>query len=152
MTVESVSPRWRFRSSSAEDLDRLYNIWYASVLATHNFVSPTDLDEICVQVKNSYLPNTTLLVAMDRDGQLAGFMGMSGHEIESLFIHPAFRGCGLGRAFIAEAAAHSSHLEVAVNAQNAQAAAFYGAVGFTVCGSSPTDDEGRPYPILRMKR
>lgn len=150
--AQTLSTEWRFRRSSAGDIERLFEIWHASVVATHDFVSQSDLSEICVQVKNNYLPGRTLLVAVDSQDQLAGFMGVNGHEIESLFIDPGYRGRGLGRAFIEEASAQSTHLEGKVNAQNSQAVAFYQAVGFTAYASSPTDEDGRPYPILSMRR
>jgi putative acetyltransferase len=152
MTTHSTSNRWSFRPSSSNDLDRLYEIWHASVVATHDFVSQSDLSDICVQVKEDYLPNSPLLVAVDSQDQLVGFMGTNGHEIESLFIDPACHRRGLGRAFIEQASAQSPHLEVTVNTQNSQAVAFYEAVGFTAYTSSPTDDDGRPYPILRMRK
>ena len=152
MTTESSSTRWRFRPSSAGDLYRMYEVWHASVVATHDFVSESDLDDICVQVRNDYLPNRPLLVAIDSQDRVVGFMGMNGHEVESLFIDPTCHGRGLGRAFIEEASAQSPQLEVGVNAQNRQAVAFYEAVGFTAYASSPTDDDGRSYPILRMRR
>ena len=112
----------------------------------------SDLSKICIQVKNDYLPHHSLLVAVDEHDQVIGFMGTSGPEIDSLFIDPTYRGKGLGRAFIEAAAAKSPHLEVGVNAQNRQAVAFYEAVGFSAYASSPTDGDGRPYPILRMRR
>jgi len=152
VTTELSSIPWRFRPSSTEDLERLYEVWHASVLATHDFVSQSDLSDICIQVKKDYLPTRHLLVAMDSEDRLVGFMGMNGHEIESLFIDPSCRGRGLGRAFIEQASAQSRYLEVGVNAQNRQAVVFYEAVGFSVYASSPTDDDGRPYPILRMRR
>ena len=134
------------------DGDRLYEIWFASVAATHDFVSQSDLTEISIQVKSDYLPDRPLLVALDSEERLVGFMGVNGQEIESLFIDPAFHRRGLGRAFIAEASTRSPHLEVGVNAQNKQAVAFYEALGFTGYALLPTDDDGRPYPILRMRR
>src|ERR1700748_304160 len=152
MMAQLLSIGWRFRQSSAEDLDRLFEIWHASVIATHDFVSQSDLNDICLQVKNDYLPGRPLLVAINSQDQLVGFMGRNGYEIESLFIDPTCRRRGLGRSFIDEASAQSTHLEVAVNAQNSQAVAFYQAVGFTAYASSPTDEDGRPYPILRMRR
>jgi putative acetyltransferase len=152
VTTEFSSTKWRFRPSSADDLDRLYKIWHASVAATHDFVNQSDLRDICIQVKNDYLPNRALLVAVDSQDQLVGFMGMNGDEIESLFIDPKWRGRGLGRDFIKAASAQSTYLEVGVNAQNRQAVGFYESVGFTVYASAPTDDDGRPYPILRMRR
>jgi putative acetyltransferase len=150
--TRKLSFEWRFRPSSPKDLDRLFEVWHASVAATHDFVSQSDLNDICIQVKNDYLPDRPLLVAVDGQDQPVGFMGLNGHEIESLFIDPTCRGRGLGRAFIEEASAHSPHLEVVVNAHNSQAVAFYKAVGFTAYASSPTDEDGRPYPILRIRR
>jgi len=150
--TKASSPSWRFRPSSTKDADRLYEIWLASVAATHDFVSQSDLAEIGIHVKSDYLPSRPLLVALDSQERLVGFMGVNGREIESLFIDPAFHRRGLGRAFIEEASARSPHLEVGVNAQNNQAVAFYEALGFTAYASSPTDDDGRPYLILRMRR
>ena len=37
-----------------------------------------------------------------------------------------------------------------VNEQNVQAVGFYRHMGFVVVGRSPTDDAGRPYPLLHM--
>jgi putative acetyltransferase len=89
---------------------------------------------------------------VNEQDQVIGFMVMNGQEIDSLFIDPTCHRNGLGRGFIAKAAAQSSYLKVVVNAQNRQAVAFYEAVGFSTYASSPTDDDGRPYPILRMHR
>lgn len=130
----------------------MYDVWHASVMATHDFLNESDLRDICVQVRNDYPPNSSLLVAVDDDDHVIGFMGRNGSEIESLFVDPTYRGQGLGRAFIDEAATKSAYLEVAVNAENKQAVAFYEAVGFSIYASSPTDDDGRAYPILRMRR
>jgi putative acetyltransferase len=152
MTSELTSNKWRFRPSSASDLDRLYDVWFESVVATHDFLEKSDLNDISVQVRDHYLPNSSLLVAVDNRDQVVGFMGMNGHEVESLFLDPACHRRGLGRAFIEQALAQSTHLEVGVNAQNSKAVAFYEAVGFAPFASSPTDDDGRPYPILRMRR
>ena len=152
MTIKSISTNWRFRPSQTKDLDRLYDVWHTSVIATHDFLNPSDLNDICVQVKNDYLPHNSLLVAVDDRDRAIGFMGMTGHEIESLFIDPKYRGYGLGRAFIEAAAVKSPYLEVGVNEQNKQAVAFYEAVGFTAYATSTTDGDGRPYPILKMRR
>jgi putative acetyltransferase len=152
VSIETQSACWQFRPSQTKELGRLYDVWHASVIATHHFLSQSDLNEICVQVKDDYLPHNSLLVSVDDDDRAIGFMGMTGHEIDSLFIEPTYRGLGLGRAFVERAAAESSCLEVGVNSQNEQAIGFYQAVGFSVYAESPTDDDGRPYPILRMQR
>lgn len=98
------------------------------------------------------MPNHDFTVAVDDNDRAIGFMRLEGDEIDSLFIAPNFRAQGLGRRFLAEAALRSAKLEVEVNAQNEQAIGFYKAMGFCVIASSPLDRDGRPYPLLRMRR
>ena len=42
--------------------------------------------------------------------------------------------------------------ELTVNKQNPQAIGFYQRMGFTTYKETSTDEEGRPYPLLYMKR
>ena len=42
--------------------------------------------------------------------------------------------------------------ELDVNEQNPEAIAFYTRRGFEVIGRSETDDAGRPYPLLHMRK
>lgn len=130
----------------------MYEVWHATVVATHDFPNPSDLNGICSQVKSDYLPKSSLLVAVDDRNRVIGFMDTRGHEIELFFIDPAYHGYALGRAFIEAAATKSPYLEVVINEENRQAIAFYEAVGFSVRASSRIDHDGRPYPILRMRR
>jgi putative acetyltransferase len=152
-TANVAMPRnWRLRPSRPGDIDQLYEVWYASVLATHAFLAESDLNEIGVLVRRDYLPNRDFTVAVDDNDRAIGFMRLEGDEIDSLFIAPAFRSQGLGRRFLVEAALRSAKLEVEVNAQNEQAIGFYQAMGFCVIASSPRDRNGRSYPLLRMRR
>ena len=43
---------WQFRPSFNKDLDRIYEVWHASVLAMHDFLDRSDLNDICIKVKN----------------------------------------------------------------------------------------------------
>jgi putative acetyltransferase len=143
---------WRLRASCPDDIDQMYEVWHASVLATHDFLAESDLAEICVLVRRDYLPNHVFTVAVDGNDRLIGFLQVDRTEIESLFIAPAFRGQGLGRRFVDEAASRAATLEVEVNVQNRQAVGFYEAMGFGVISSTEVDRDGRPYPLLRMRR
>ena len=42
--------------------------------------------------------------------------------------------------------------EVTVNEQNPRAKGFYEHMGFAAVGRLPVDEQGKPYPVLRMKR
>lgn len=140
----------KFRNSNANDTQALYRLWGRSVGATHHFLKPHDLASICVAVQTQYLPTAALIVA-ERDGVIVGFMGMTGRKIDALFLDPCVFGQGIGRAFIDHArACGKGPLQVDVNESNTGARAFYERVGFVVIDRSPTDDDGRPYPLLHL--
>ena|ERR1700761_1546945 len=143
---------WRLRASRPGDIEELFEVWYTSVLATHDFLAKSDFAEICVLVRRDYLPGHDFTVAVDGNDRVIGFLKVEGNEIESLFIAPAYRRRGLGRRFVAEAASQAATLEVEVNTQNKQAVGFYEAMGFAVISSTEVDRDGRPYPLLRMRR
>ena len=52
----------------------------------------------------------------------------------------------------AEQLSTGNGLTVDVNEANVEATRFYEALGFVAVGRSPTDSDGRPYPILHLKR
>lgn len=66
---------------------------------------------------------------------------------------PAYHRRGVGRRLVAHAQAlRGGALHVDVNEQNADARSFYEALGFCASGRSPLDDEGRPFPIVHLRR
>ena len=136
-----------FRSSRPEDADALLRIWCDSVDATHHFLAPADRAAIEPLVAH-YVRTAPLLVAW-RASDPVGFMGVSDHNIDSLFLAPDARGRGIGRA-LAERVARPT--TVAVNEQNEAAVGFYRRMGFERTGRSELDEDGRPYPLLYMRR
>ena len=141
----------RIRVSTPDDGDRVVEIWRGAVDATHDFLSAEDRIAIDVAVQE-FLPKTPLLLAVDQEGRPVGFMGLTGHHVDSLFIDPMLRGGGIGRLLIEHAAALHASLTVDVNEQIPQAVGFYEKMGFVQTGRSPTDDQGRPYPLVHMRR
>src|SRR5690242_11060226 len=135
------------RPSHIGDADALLRIWCRSVDATHHFLAPGDRAEIEPLVAD-YVRDAELLVAT-LDGVPVGFMGVTGQNIDSLFLDPDALGLGIGR-LLADHVPRPTTVDV--NEQNEAAVAFYRRVGFEVTGRSDTDDEGRPYPLLHMRR
>ena len=85
-------------------------------------------------------------------GGPVGFIGAGAGKIEMLFIHPAYRGQGLGRQLLEACASDHPLHSVDVNEQNPEALGFYEHMGFRVASRSPLDDAGRPWPILHLVR
>ena len=140
----------RLRASTPADGERVIQIWREAVDATHDFLSAEDRAAIEVQVQ-AFLPQASLWLAVDDRDRAIGFMGLSGSHIDSLFIDPAHRGAGVGRRLVDQAIALHPIATVDVNEQNEQAVSFYRRLGFAPTGRSPTDDQGRPYPLIHMK-
>lgn len=137
------------RPGTARDAPRTLQIWRRAVAATHDFLSPADLDRLDAIVAD-WLPKADLWLYVDEaDGPLA-FMALTGSHVDALFVDPTFHGGGVGRALITHAQGLHGRLTVDVNEQNLGAVGFYEHLGFTRTGRSPTDDQGFPYPLLHL--
>ena len=138
------------RRAVPADAPALLALWRAAVEATHHFLTPGDVDAIEAEVRG-YLASDAELWAAERDGRPAGFMGLDGDEIVSLFVDPSVHRGRVGRALMTHAQARGATW-LGVNEQNPGAVAFYERLGFTVTERSDLDSEGRPFPILTMRR
>jgi putative acetyltransferase len=138
------------RASRPEDGDRAVTIWRAAVDATHFFLTPEDRDAIDEQVQQ-FLPQLPLWLAVDEKDRAVGFMSLSESHMGALFIDPAYRGLGVGRALVEHALKFHPTITTDVNEQNEQAVGFYGQLGFIRTGRSPIDGQGRPYPLVHLR-
>ena len=129
----------------------LAGVWERSVRATHDFLLPGEVERMAPVVPGAVEGVPRLLVARDA-GLPVGFVGLDGAFIEMLFVDPALRGRGVGRLLVERAVCLLGAREVSVNEQNAQAVGFYEHLGFSAYRRTPVDDDGRPYPLLFMRR
>ncbi|MFD2758348.1 acetyltransferase [Gulosibacter faecalis] len=137
------------RVTGPAEYPRLVEIWRSAVDATHDFLAKADRDDIESHLASGYLPQVDLHVA-ESGGAVVGFAGVSGANLEMLFVESRERGKGIGTALLARVGAECGARTVDVNEQNPHAVAFYRRRGFSVIGRSELDDQGRPYPILHM--
>lgn len=142
----------RIRRGTAADVPRAVEIWRAAVDATHGFLSKADRVEIDAMVANDFLPNAQLWLAVDADDQAVGFLVMDGTMIDALFVDPAHHGQGYGTALLDHALAIAPNATVDASEQATNALPFYLSRGFRIVGRSPTDPQGRPYPLVHLAR
>ncbi|MEC5398814.1 GNAT family N-acetyltransferase [Uliginosibacterium sp. H1] len=128
----------------------LLAIWRDSTGATHHFVSHQHLDEIHALLETLLPACVPMFVTRGEDGHPCAFMHASEGELHMLFVADRYRGKGHGSALVDHAIRHLGVTRVTVNEQNAEATAFYRARGFVVTDRQALDDQGRPYPVLRM--
>lgn len=79
-------------------------------------------------------------------------MGVQDRRLEMLFLDPAVRGRGIGRRLLEHGIECLGVAELTVNEQNPQAVGFYEHMGFSAYRRTELDEEGRPYPLLYMRR
>ena len=132
-------------------INGLLDVWLASVRASHHFLSETDIRVLTPQAEKALRQIETLWII--QDGLLPiGFMGIQERKIEMLFLHPDHFRKGLGKELVQRAFRELKVEYVDVNEQNPDAARFYERMGFHTFRRDDTDDQGNPFPILRMKR
>ena len=68
-----------------------------------------------------------------------------------LFVAPEYIGKGAGGRLLRWAIRKQGAQYIDVNEQNPLASAVYEHIGFQVYERSETDDQGLPFPILRMR-
>ncbi len=140
----------KIRSYAERDTERLVDIWLAAVRATHHFLTEDDIRFFEPRLRDLHIPALEVYVAEGDDGQLLGFAGLDGANLEMLFIDPSHHGHGIGRQLVDHAVALKGRLKVDVNEQNPGALAFYLKCGFTQVGRSELDGSGKPFPLLHL--
>lgn len=130
---------------------QLHALWYASVKASHNFLTDADISAISPLVLEG-LHNTCVYVAMSPDRHICGFIGISGQKIEMLFIHPHYFGQGYGTILVRHVEELHGINSVDVNEQNGKALQFYLHLGFAVSGRSACDSSGAAFPLLHLHK
>ena len=129
---------------------QILTVWKQSVSVTHDFLTLTDFTEIkeLVQTINFY---RFQVYCLTKDDFVIGFIGVADKKIEMLFLDPKYFGQGLGKMLMNFAISELAADKVDVNEQNIKAVNFYKKSGFETIERTEKDDQGRNYPLLRMK-
>lgn len=127
----------------------LTELWERSVRTTHHFLGEEDIERLRGFVPRAIAGIPTLILATDR-GIPVGFAGLDSGKIEMLFVDPDLIGLGIGHALMALSVNTFGARLIDVNEHNPTALAIYRHWGFCEYARSETDDQGRPFPILRM--
>ena len=138
-------------SERTDDLiHTLVGLWDASVRASHHFLTEKDILQLTPFVDEAIRSITSLIVSYQGSLPVA-FLGIEGEKIEMLFVSPNCFGKGMGKQLVRTAIEHYHIHYVDVNEQNPQAEGFYRHLGFHTFERTETDEQGNPFPILKMK-
>ena len=142
--------KFKIKAYDQKYKQQILTVWERSVLATHDFLTPTDFSEIKELVQTINF-NHFQVYCLTEDDLVIGFIGVADKKIEMLFLDPKYFGHGIGKMLMSFALNELSADKVDVNEQNVKAVNFYKKFGFEIVERTEKDDQGRNYPLLRMK-
>jgi putative acetyltransferase len=124
--------------------------WERSVRATHHFLDPKDFEEIKALVQTIDFNAFPVFCLIENDTVL-GFMAVVERKVEMLFLDAEQIGKGYGKTLMNHAVQKLGAVKVDVNEQNEAAVNFYQKLGFEAFERTTHDDQGKPYPLLRLR-
>ena len=143
---------WAIHTPRLTDFAELTNVWEASVRATHDFLPDSYIELLRGLVLEQYLDTVMLICCKDPTSKrITGFAGVAAGKVEMLFIHPDYRGLGIGKCLLMFAINELNAERLDVNEQNLQAIGFYLKQGFVAVGRCEKDGMGQPYPLLHLR-
>lgn len=130
--------------------EQIIAVWERSVRATHDFVSPADIDFYKGLVQQIDFTAFPVYCLVDGD-KVTGFLGVADSQIEMLFLDADATGHGLGTMLMRFALDELAANKIDVNEENLNAVKFYKKFGFAPYARNEKDDQGKDYPILKMR-
>ena len=85
------------------------------------------------------------------DSEIVGFIGLLDHHIGGLFVTPDKHKSGIGQQLVQHALSLKGTLELEVYALNNNADGFYRHIGFKEISRRPTDDNGLPFELIKLR-
>lgn len=133
-----------------DDLPGVVDVWEASIRASHECVSDDYIRFFKPLERDELLRLVDLGSVRDAGGTVVGFVGLADGKIEALFVHPAWRRCGIGRRLATYAVSRGAR-SVDVDEQNQAGFNFFRALGFEIAARSQVDALGKAFPVLHLR-
>lgn len=144
MKIQSITDR------TADFVAELTTLWERSVRVSHHFLGDEDIAGLRPFVRQGLAGISVLGVAFEGDCAV-GFIGIADRKIEMLFVAPEYIGRGVGRSLLRWGVEHHDADAIDVNEQNPSALAVYKHWGFEAYERTETDEQGNPFPIIKMR-
>ena len=119
------------RQATTTDFPELADIYHDASLIAHPFIDPQFIARDRLHVRDELLPlNQSYLV--ERNGDILGYISLTEHHVNGLFVKVEHQREGIGRSLIEYAKERHPHLELCCFIDNYQAQRFYHAMDFEI--------------------
>jgi len=138
------------REYKSSDRDRIMEIWLSANLDAHSFIRESywrncfDLTAAAIEEAEVY--------AAEENGIITGFIGLSGDNIEGLFVDGSCRSRKVGKSLTDFAKEHHTKLTLCVYEKNFRAEEFYKREGFVPVRKKTDLSTGETEILMKWER
>lgn len=126
------------RKFEEKDSDRVMQIWLSGNIEAHDFVPKDYWLENYQSVKEQLLQADVYVY--EQDGEVQGFVGMTGNYLAGIFVDKKFRSKGLGKELLDCIKKNYPVFTLNVYKKNTRAVEFYLREGLTVSEAGIDED------------
>lgn len=138
------------RKKDSKDIKKIMDIWIASNLDAHNFISKDYFYNNFDIVKDA-IENATVYV-YEQESKVIGFVGINQEFIEGIFVDRNYRSKGIGKKLIDYCKKNYNTLSLNVYCKNKKAIEFYKREGFEICEKKLEKDNKEFEYVMKWKR
>lgn len=138
------------RKKDSKDIKKIMDIWIASNLDAHNFISKDYFYNDFDFVKDA-IENATVYV-YEQESKVIGFVGINQEFIEGIFVDRNYRSKGIGKKLIDYCKKNYNTLSLNVYCKNKKAIEFYKREGFEICEKKLEKDNKEFEYVMKWKR
>lgn len=138
------------RKKDSKDIKKIMDIWIASNLDAHNFISKDYFYNNFDIVKDA-IENATVYV-YEQESKVVGFVGINQEFIEGIFVDRNYRSKGIGKKLIDYCKKNYNTLSLNVYCKNKKAIEFYKREGFEICEKKLEKDNKEFEYVMKWKR
>ena len=136
------------RKMEEKDIPDVLQIWLETNIRAHNFIEKeywTGNYEMVKQI----LPEAEVYVYEDeKNGQIAGFIGMNNQYVEGLFVKESAQSRGIGKQLLDHAKSRKTELRLSVYQKNMRAVCFYLRENFLIQAEEMGEDTNEKEYIM----
>ena len=112
------------RKLTEADLTAVIDIWLETNVKAHSFISEKYWQDNFEMVKSA-LPQAEVYVYEENEGEIAGFIGLTGNYIAGLFVKCDAQSNGIGKKLMDYVKTNRTELTLTVYEKNTRAVSFY---------------------------
>lgn len=136
------------RKMEETDISDVLQIWLETNIRAHNFIEKeywTGNYEMVKQI----LPEAEVYVYEDeKNGQIAGFIGINNQYVEGLFVKESAQSRGIGKQLLDHAKSRKTELRLGVYQKNMRAVRFYLRENFLIQAEEMDEDTNEKEYIM----